>query len=185
MNILFPKMGLESSLFPKDSSIFVDRILLPAIDSICPVQAQNFGVSARADVERLRNKKGAIIPKPCMIPSVKLAALVDKMRSIIQGGGDDLAMYAGFFFDTWAIGVKQPLLERIEDTLLDIEWSKVKQDLAFVDVGSEVLPSEGNGLVAIPLSQSMLPFMKKIFGDSFSSKTCSTRLVIDPSIEFH
>lgn len=40
----------------------MNKVLLPAINTVCPFEGQNFGVSAEADVERFRNGDGQIHP---------------------------------------------------------------------------------------------------------------------------
>lgn len=45
------------------------------------------------------------------MPSTCFNELLDVMREIIDTGGEDFLPFKGFFFDTWAAGIKEPLVE--------------------------------------------------------------------------
>ena len=162
-------MHPESSLEMSECALFVDHVLLPAIQSVYPFHAQNFGASTKADVERLRNDKGHIVYKSSSsVPGARSSALVDKMREIIKGDAQ-LARFAGFFFDVWATGMKEPLGQQLEPTFPDINFNVVDCSRSFVDVGVEVLPHNKHGLVAGPVSECLSTFLDAVF-DNPSSK---------------
>lgn len=72
------------------------------------------------------------------MPSTCCNELLDVMRDIIDAGGEDFLPFKGFFFDTWAAGIKEPLRTgRLEDCLTDIDWSLVYYSHAFVDIACE------------------------------------------------
>lgn len=95
------------------------------------------------------------------MPGVKCSELLDKMRSIIQHGVDDLAPFSGFFFDIWSTGRKQSFDKSFSHTFLDIKCAMDKEDdPTFVDVGAEVMTTEKLDLLAIPYAVSLNHFLK-------------------------
>lgn len=152
--------------------MFIDQVLLPALSDICPFERQNFGLSPAADSQRFKDRKGRIFPKSASIHGSKFDVLLWRMRDIIEDVGGDLDDFKGFFFDTWAAGIKEEYQSTIEDTITDIKWDTVVQATSFIDIACEIFPH--NSLVGIPYKACLGSIMEHLFG-SPGLRSCETR----------
>lgn len=136
---------------------FVDQIFLQALSVVCPVQRQNFGLSMAADHRRFRDHKGQVSAKGASMPSTCC---------------NEFLPFKGFFFDTWAAGIKEPLqTRRLEDCLRDVDWSLVDYSHAFVDIACEKVPSAP--VVGIPCKDSLPTMMMEAVFYEYTLSACS------------
>ena len=157
--------------------VFVDKVLLPALGDVSPIQRQNLGLSSRADLGRFRKHNGQISYKFVSIDGSLCPALLARMREIVEQGDDELKIFEGFFFDTWAAGIKEEYKIDITHTITDVQWKLVSVETAFIDIATEVYPNNPHPLVGIPYKEHLDTCMQQFFGESEMKRRCGSRLV--------
>lgn len=118
---------------------FIDNVFLPAITREAYFDRGNFGASFRGDQERFRNDFGHIYPHTAPVHAPHLGPVVAEMRRIIAHSSD-LCCFRCFFFDSWCRGIKNPLLDRLSDSMPDLEWELVDFSNSYVDFAMEARP---------------------------------------------
>ncbi|KAI8374258.1 uncharacterized protein BYT42DRAFT_575724 [Radiomyces spectabilis] len=147
----------------------------PSLTASCCLQlglqalfaSQNFGLSTRTDSERLRDRRGLIVPKPVMLDSTNIPLLIEIMR--ICQDGKPQSQFGDFFFDTWCDGIKAPYRGSVQNSLVDVDWALVDPATAYIDVGAEVLPIVDCPLVGVPMNSSHRDLISQLFGSVNSS----------------
>lgn len=117
----------------------------------------------------MRDKGGHIIPKSTSIDPSGFPLILWRMNDIVNSAGDRLEDFKGFFFDSWAAGIKTMYKPTLQETITDVNWDMVVQATSFIDVAYEVLPH--NTLVGIPHMLHLAPIMQHIFGRLDHCKT--------------
>jgi len=121
----------------------MDLVFLPAAHAVLPVRdSSSMPRNAKAEECRVRDEQGRLTSGKADLRGRFLSDIVQEMGRIIQDPENDLGRFKGFFFWTWAAGMKRVLDHRRElyAAFPEIEWPTVDPRYVAIDHGVEVSP---------------------------------------------